>query len=189
MFGGAGATSAFGAPSTNQPGGMFGSAAPQQPSMFGGAGGATQGTGMFGAKPVGQTSAFGGGATSAFGGNTGASAFGGAGAASGQQTTPQQNQGTGIHAYPLDLSLLCLIRHLLGNPRYSVTSDKEGTGIATPNSHFQTISAMPAYRNFSLEELRVQDYLLGKKVGFLVSSRPNSSSSRREILLRPLPLA
>lgn len=120
--------------------------------------------GMFGAKPA--TSAFGSSAPSAFGQPAQSSGFGMGAASSsgfggsGNVTSAQQNQGT-------------------GNPRFVVTNDKEGTGIGTPNSHFQTITAMPSYRNFSLEELRVQDYLLGKKV-WIIS---NFGSFLLEILL------
>jgi len=57
-------------------------------------------------------------------------------------TTPQDNRGT-------------------GNPKYEQTLDPD----STPGSrtYFQIITAMPAYKNFSFEELRFQDYALGKK--------------------------
>jgi len=48
-----------------------------------------------------------------------------------------------------------------GNPPYAVHTEKE-QNIAQP-SNFQSITAMPQYRNFSFEELRLKDYQLNKK--------------------------
>ncbi|KAG8871969.1 hypothetical protein FRB97_008164, partial [Tulasnella sp. 331] len=42
------------------------------------------------------------------------------------------------------------------SPSYQVFTEKETTGA---NSHYQSITCMPAYRTFSFEELRLQDYV------------------------------
>ncbi|RUP44784.1 nucleoporin autopeptidase-domain-containing protein [Jimgerdemannia flammicorona] len=47
------------------------------------------------------------------------------------------------------------------NPPYSVTNERDqATGT---NNAFHSISAMPAYKNYSFEELRLQDYQQGRK--------------------------
>ncbi|KAG8851380.1 hypothetical protein FRB96_009215 [Tulasnella sp. 330] len=46
------------------------------------------------------------------------------------------------------------------SPSYQVFTEKETTGA---NSHYQSITCMPAYRTFSFEELRLQDYVVGRK--------------------------
>jgi nuclear pore complex protein Nup98-Nup96 len=103
----------------------------------------------FGAKPFGMSSG------STFGGNT--NGFGtqnntGFGFGSGMT----QNQGT-------------------GNPPYAVHSEKE------PNvaqiSHFHSITAMPQYRNFSFEELRLKDYQMNKKFNQGFSNTSSFGSS------------
>lgn len=49
------------------------------------------------------------------------------------------------------------------NPPFTPFVEKEpATG---QNSHYQSITAMPAYRGFSFEELRLQDYQQGRKLG------------------------
>lgn len=49
------------------------------------------------------------------------------------------------------------------NPPFAPFVEKEpATG---QNSHYQSITAMPAYRAFSFEELRLQDYQQGRKLG------------------------
>ncbi|ORY92258.1 nucleoporin autopeptidase-domain-containing protein [Syncephalastrum racemosum] len=150
-FGGTG-TSAFGstdltmagfsAPATSTP---FGASTAQpaagglfgqsRPSAFGGATSAAPTA--FGAAAT--PSAFGGAAQtpSAFGGGLG----GAAGGAFGQTTA---NQGTAA----VD---------------FQPTHDRDvSTGV---NNFFQTITAMPQYKNYSLEELRMQDYAQGRKSG------------------------
>lgn len=47
------------------------------------------------------------------------------------------------------------------SPAYSVTNEREGANGALSN--YQSITAMPAYKAFSFEELRVQDYAAGRK--------------------------
>ncbi|KAI5809021.1 nuclear protein 96-domain-containing protein [Peziza echinospora] len=49
------------------------------------------------------------------------------------------------------------------NPVFIATQEKDPAG--TSMNHFQTISFMPAYQKFSLEELRLQDYLQGRRYG------------------------
>ncbi|GAN09230.1 nuclear pore protein [Mucor ambiguus] len=174
-FGAAPANTGFGATSTSafgqarpsafgsaQPS-AFGAAQPAASTGFGGGGfGSTPTTsafgstaaqpsgGLFGQRPA--TSAFGGAPTtsafgqpqqqpSAFGGmGTTGSAFGqpaNAGGAAGGV-----NQGTAI-------------------ADFSPTQDRDiTTGV---NNFFQTITAMPQYKNYSLEELRLQDYQQNRK--------------------------
>ncbi|PWW77905.1 hypothetical protein C7212DRAFT_350849 [Tuber magnatum] len=49
------------------------------------------------------------------------------------------------------------------NPPYTAFTEKEAQGGTT--NHFQTIAFMPAYKNWSLEELRLQDYVQGRRYG------------------------
>lgn len=50
-----------------------------------------------------------------------------------------------------------------GNPSYTPTQDKESGAILSSMSVFHSVSAMPAYKNWSYEELRLADYGLNKK--------------------------
>lgn len=50
-----------------------------------------------------------------------------------------------------------------GNPSYTPTQDKESGAILSSMSIFHSVSAMPAYKNWSYEELRLADYGLNKK--------------------------
>ena len=50
-----------------------------------------------------------------------------------------------------------------GNPSYTPTQDKESGALISSMSLFHSISAMPAYKNWSYEELRLADYGLNKK--------------------------
>ncbi|KAG8907639.1 hypothetical protein FRB99_003101 [Tulasnella sp. 403] len=133
-------TSAFGQPNT-QPTtstfGGFGSTAPTT-STFGSSTSGTTG-GLFG-RPAASSGAFGTTPASTTGGIFGAkpattSAFG-------TSVTAAGSNGT-------------------ASPTYLVTQDREGTNSAPSNYH--SITAMPAYRNFSFEELRMQDYAAGRK--------------------------
>jgi len=101
------------------------------------------------------TSLFGGGNAAGFGNNTATTGFGGTGATSGfgannqpNQTnqTNQTNQGT-------------------GTTPFSEHTEKEGAGASQTNSKYQSITAMPNYQQWSFEELRVADYLQGRKTG------------------------
>ncbi|KAG8921476.1 hypothetical protein FRC01_000231, partial [Tulasnella sp. 417] len=47
------------------------------------------------------------------------------------------------------------------SPTYQITSEKEGTNPGMTN--YEPITCMPAYKNFSFEELRTQDYTTGRK--------------------------
>ncbi|KAI9205611.1 uncharacterized protein BJ171DRAFT_63509 [Polychytrium aggregatum] len=150
--------SGFGQPSTFNSGAGTSSGQP----AFGST--ATAGGGLFGAKPAasvfGSASGAGfGAANPAFGGAAAptASGFGGGTLGgfgnSSTQTTQNSNNGT-------------------GNPSYAATSEKEQN--TSTSISFQSINAMPAYRNWSFEELRVQDYVMGKKHAGAV---PNSGAA------------
>ncbi|KAL2915582.1 hypothetical protein HK105_204766 [Polyrhizophydium stewartii] len=60
-------------------------------------------------------------------------------------TNAQSNQGT-------------------GNPAFQETIDRDGN-TTTAVTKFQSITAMPAYQNWSFEELRLQDYVMNKRFG------------------------
>ncbi|KAJ3340250.1 hypothetical protein HDU93_007212 [Gonapodya sp. JEL0774] len=49
-----------------------------------------------------------------------------------------------------------------GDPSFQATVDKDSLSSVAPGK-FQTITAMDVYRIYSLEELRLRDYMLGKK--------------------------
>ncbi|KAF8609715.1 hypothetical protein BDV93DRAFT_465151 [Ceratobasidium sp. AG-I] len=50
------------------------------------------------------------------------------------------------------------------SPTYAATQERDSTvGGAATTLHYQSITAMPAYRNSSFEELRAQDYAAGRK--------------------------
>ncbi|KAI9253169.1 nucleoporin autopeptidase-domain-containing protein [Sporodiniella umbellata] len=149
---GATGTSAFGSaqPAANTGfGGGFGANTGANNSAFG-AGANNTGGGMFGQRPA--TGAFGNtptaGAfgqpqqqTSAFGGGGG---FGNATGSAFGQPAGATNQGT-------------------AGADFAPTQDRDLTTGA--NNFFQTITAMPQYKEFSLEELRLQDYNQGRKTG------------------------
>ncbi|KAF9127662.1 hypothetical protein BGW39_005698 [Mortierella sp. 14UC] len=134
--------STFGAAPTTTAGGFGGfGAAPATTGGFGAAGGfgAKPAATGFGAQPAAGFGAaantgFGGGATNAFGG--------GAGMMGGGLNANQAGNGT-------------------ANPPFSPFIEKDLS--SGQNSHYQSITAMPAYRNFSFEELRLQDYQQGRK--------------------------
>ncbi|KAF9212326.1 hypothetical protein BGZ59_006911 [Podila verticillata] len=132
---GFGGSSFGGAGATSTPGSFGGFGATTSTGGFGSGGG-------FGAKPAttgfgAANTGFGATANTGFGGAA-TSTFGGGGmnAAAGQGTA---------------------------NPPFAPFVEKEpATG---QNSHYQSITAMPAYRGFSFEELRLQDYQQGRKLG------------------------
>ncbi|EPY53404.1 nucleoporin Nup189 [Schizosaccharomyces cryophilus OY26] len=63
------------------------------------------------------------------------------------------------------------------NPPYAVTSEKDAQTNGT--SAFQSITCMPAYRQYSFEELRLQDYNQGRRYGnpANVTSTPSTFGS------------
>ncbi|KAG0348000.1 hypothetical protein BG004_006376 [Podila humilis] len=114
---------------------------------FGGFGGNSAGGGFgsaggFGAKPAttgfgAAPTGFGAAANTGFGGGAATSSFGGG-------MNAPAGQGT-------------------ANPPFAPFVEKDpSTG---QNSHYQSITAMPAYRNYSFDELRLQDYQQGRKAG------------------------
>ncbi|KAF9904520.1 hypothetical protein EC991_002628 [Linnemannia zychae] len=135
--------STFGAAPTTTAGGFGGfGAAPATTGGFGAAGGfgAKPATTGFGAQP---TTGFGAAANTGFGGGAATNTFGsGAGMLGGGLNASQAGSGT-------------------ANPPFSPFIEKDLS--SGQNSHYQSITAMPAYRNFSFEELRMQDYQQGRK--------------------------
>ncbi|PVF98109.1 hypothetical protein CPB86DRAFT_785111 [Serendipita vermifera] len=148
-FGGFGTGStAFGKPTTGfgATTGAFGAATqPAQSTGFGGGGfGANTGTSNFGQPPSAttSTSTFGTG----FGSNAATSGWGKQGATTGfgtQAAAPTSPQGT-------------------ANPPFAETTERDA-GAANVTLHYHSISCMPAYQKYSPEELRVQDYAVGRK--------------------------
>ncbi|KIJ33513.1 hypothetical protein M422DRAFT_35429 [Sphaerobolus stellatus SS14] len=167
MFGGlAGGTS-----NTPSTGGFGAFANPTANSAFGQpkpAFGST-GTSTFGAQPsafgsTSGTNAFGGG--SAFGGTSG-SAFGQTSAQPQQSAFGSGNslfkpQGTGFGSTALVTSSTSAVPTTgTANPPYQETQERDANSNAV--SHYQSITCMPAYKNASFEELRLQDYQQGRK--------------------------
>ncbi|KAF9281983.1 hypothetical protein BGZ68_006286 [Mortierella alpina] len=137
--------SSFGAANTATSGGGFGggfgSTAGAAPGFGSGSGfGAKPATTGFGAQPA---SGFGAAANTGFGGGAATSTFGaGGGMLGGGMNATAAGNGT-------------------VNPAFSAYLEKDpATG---QNSHYQSITAMPAYRGYSFEELRLQDYQQGRK--------------------------
>ncbi|KAJ3324844.1 Nuclear pore complex protein Nup98-Nup96, partial [Boothiomyces sp. JEL0866] len=148
------ATNTFGQPAQNtafgQPAATPAFGQPAQSTGFG-FGGQQQNTGFGGGNNAfGAKPAFG----STFGGaNTG---FGGGASALTSQTV---NNGT-------------------GNPTWAVTVERDGAISVSQSSNFQSISAMPAYKNWSAEELRFQDYQMNKKgPGSVPNAAPAQSTT------------
>ncbi|KAJ3192738.1 hypothetical protein HK101_006032, partial [Irineochytrium annulatum] len=119
---------------TEQPAASTGFGAPSTGGLFGQSNPTTTSFG-------GTGMTFGAGTNTGFGGAAAPSAFGAQGTtAFGAQGGLPPNNGT-------------------GNPPYQTTKDTEPAGI----THFIAISAMPQYKAYSWEELRLQDYQMGKK--------------------------
>ncbi|KAG0199390.1 hypothetical protein BGX28_007343 [Mortierella sp. GBA30] len=136
--------SSFGGANTATSTGGFGAgfgAAPGGTSGFGsGTGfGAKPATTGFGAQP---TSGFGAAANTGFGAAAATNTFGGGGGMLGGGMNAAGGTGT-------------------VNPAFAPFVEKDQT--TGQNSHYQSITAMPAYRNYSFEELRLQDYQQGRK--------------------------
>ncbi|KAG0373483.1 hypothetical protein BGX24_011638 [Mortierella sp. AD032] len=162
-FGGGGfggSAAGFGAQAQNQPqagfgGSTFGAAPTTAAGGFGGFGatsaapGGFGAAGGFGAKPAATgfgaqpAPGFGAAANTGFGGGAATNAFGGGAGMMGGGMNPNQ-AGSGT-----------------ANPPFSPFVEKDLS--SGQNSHYQSITAMPAYRNFSFEELRMQDYQQGRK--------------------------
>ncbi|KAG0049113.1 hypothetical protein BGZ83_006031 [Gryganskiella cystojenkinii] len=159
-FGGGGfggSSTGFGAqaqPQTGFGGSTFGATStPASTGGFGGFGSSSTAPGgfgsgsAFGAKPTttgfgAQPTGFGQNTSTGFGGTT--SAFGGGGGMLGGSAMGGTSQGTGTV-----------------NPAFAPYIETEtSTG---QKSHYQSITAMPAYRGYSFEELRLQDYQQGRK--------------------------
>ncbi|KAF8559141.1 hypothetical protein OG21DRAFT_1503602 [Imleria badia] len=140
-------TSAFGAPKPATGFGAFGGGGT---SAFGGGGNAfggtptagTSGTNVFGPTAPSTGSAFGGGG-SIFGQPKPATTFGATPATSTDANPPPVTTGT-------------------STPSYAIFSEKDPSNPSTI-LQYQTITAMPAYRGTSLEELRLQDYQQNRK--------------------------
>ncbi|KAK3812040.1 MAG: nuclear protein 96-domain-containing protein [Benniella sp.] len=132
-------SSAFGASATSNPAGGFGA--------FGSSSAPTSGFGgssAFGAKPA--TTGFGTQPSSGFGTTTNTGFGGASNAFGGGMLGGGMNQPAGTGTV---------------NPPFAPFVEKEpATG---QNSHYQSITAMPAYRGYSFEELRLQDYQQGRK--------------------------
>ncbi|CAO3569486.1 unnamed protein product [Mortierella alpina] len=140
-FGGSSFGAANTATSAGGFGGGFGSAAGAAPGFGSSSGfGAKPATSGFGAQPA---SGFGAAANTGFGGGAATSTFGaGGGMLGGGMNAAAAGNGT-------------------VNPAFSAYLEKDpATG---QNSHYQSITAMPAYRGYSFEELRLQDYQQGRK--------------------------
>ncbi|RVD80932.1 uncharacterized protein DFL_008816 [Arthrobotrys flagrans] len=141
--GGFGQNKGFGATPTTTGGGLFGS----NTATSGFGAGATSGGG-FG---TGTTGGFGGNTTGGgiFGGSTTGNTGGGFGAA--------QNTGGGFGAAAAGSSNLQPPAQGTATSPFSPFTEKDAASSMT--NHFQTISFTDPYKNWSLEELRLQDYM------------------------------
>ncbi|CEJ03023.1 hypothetical protein RMCBS344292_17014 [Rhizopus microsporus] len=159
-------TSAFGQPKPTGFGGFGSTSTP----AFGSTQPATTGFGGFGSTPASNTSAFGSTSTSTGGFFGQRPATGGFGStptttAFGQPQQPQQQQtsafggfGTGGTAFNQPATGA---NQGTAIADFTATQDRDiTTGV---NNFFQTITAMPQYKDYSLEELRLQDYAQGRK--------------------------
>ncbi|EPX71386.1 nucleoporin Nup189 [Schizosaccharomyces octosporus yFS286] len=129
---------AFGGTNTSSGGGLFGNASGASAPSTGSAfsfGSNNTGTTGFGTQPSSGGGLFGSASTGQ------APAFGSSGFGAGSTNTIN---GT-------------------ANPPYAVTSEKDAQTNGT--SAFQSITCMPAYRQYSFEELRLQDYNQGRRFG------------------------
>ncbi|KAL5520511.1 hypothetical protein ACEPAG_9735 [Sanghuangporus baumii] len=165
MFGGTSNTGTTGATGFGSSFGSGTSAFGPKPSGFGGFGAGGTGTSAFGSggntfgqTGAGTTSAFGqpAGGTSTFG-STSTGLFGQKPAAPTTgfgSTSTGPTTGTDGTVPPVTTGS--------SNPPYQVYSEKDANAPAV-TLNYQSISCMPAYRGTSFEEVRVQDYLQGRK--------------------------
>ncbi|KAF8581174.1 hypothetical protein K439DRAFT_1636403 [Ramaria rubella] len=135
--------------------------------------GTTTGGGAFGSTQQ-QPSAFGTTSGGAFGGAATSGGFGtaGTGGAFGQPAQPPQNAfgGGGLFNKPAtpafgSNALVATNVPATGSssPPFQEFQERDQSGSVSTTLHYQSISCMPAYRNASFEELRVQDYAQGRK--------------------------
>ncbi|KAL8941084.1 MAG: hypothetical protein Q9216_002455 [Gyalolechia sp. 2 TL-2023] len=150
-------TSGFGA-NTSSGGGMFGSNTATS--------GTTTGFGGFGSSNANTSGGlFGGGNKPAFGGSqpaTGGSLFGGSNAFGSSTNQPT----TAFGGAPLSSALGSNNTECQGTgstPFQAFTEKENATGNQT--NHYQSITFMQPYKNFSFEELRLADYNQGRRYG------------------------
>ncbi|KAF9464823.1 nucleoporin autopeptidase-domain-containing protein [Collybia nuda] len=180
MFGNLGGT-----PSTTTANAGFGA--------FGGAGNTSQsGTtnSMFGAKPATGFGAFGGG-TFGSGGGFGQStpAAGSSGTSTSVFGQPAGTSTTGAFGAPATnvfakatspfgasqtntQGTAAVVTAGSSNPPYSVFTEKDSAANSNVTLQYQAISCMPAYAGTSHEELRLQDYLQGRKTSSTTFGAP-----------------
>ncbi|KAG8759967.1 hypothetical protein FRC11_001141, partial [Ceratobasidium sp. 423] len=137
-------------------------------------------TGGFGTQTQGQTGTFGQPSTSTFGSGTTGSGFGSTntGGAFGSTNTggafgSATNTGGGIFGgtkpatgglFGSTTTTTNAAGQGTASPAYAATQERDtAVGGSSTTLHYQSITAMPAYRNFSFEELRAQDYAVGRK--------------------------
>ncbi|TFK72053.1 hypothetical protein BDN72DRAFT_957646 [Pluteus cervinus] len=179
MFGNAGAGTAAGT-STGAGFGFGGGSTTTTPSMFGapkpttgfgafGGGNTTFGgsstfnqpasntagtsTGLFG-QPSTSSSAFGTGGTGAFGAKP-ATGFGSTGETPAFLLSPTLQLG---RLYPAAAAPAAPLNGTT-NPPYGITTERD----QNTNLQYQSITCMPAYSGYSFEELRLQDYIQGRR--------------------------
>ncbi|KAG9304073.1 hypothetical protein G9A89_005983 [Geosiphon pyriformis] len=136
---------------------------PPAQGMFGAA--TNTGFGTFGAPAASSATGGFGGFGAAAGANTAAQPFG---FVTGTNTAPPSSGGLfGVQNSSFGLggtqATSVVPERGTAAPPYTSTSEKDQTAGLT--NHFHSISAMPAYKNFSFEELRLKDYELGRKPG------------------------
>lgn len=154
-----GAAPAFGAPAGGGGGGLFGAVA-STPSAFGApaasAFGAPATGGLFGAPAAASTPAFGAAATTpgAYG-----SAFGGAGAFGAPTAAGSIFGGAGA---------------AVGGTKFQPVTETETNGTTNVQVKFQSITAMPQASGLSFEEIRLQDYVAGRKGGNMPTAAPTT---------------
>ncbi|KAF3926510.1 hypothetical protein AA313_de0209378 [Arthrobotrys entomopaga] len=148
LFGSNTATSGFGAGAT---GGGFGAGA----TGGTGFGASTTGTGLFGSKPA--ATGFGGTGTGTgiFGSSTTANTGGFGGTQPAATTTTTGGFGGAANTNDLQPPAQ-------GTATSPFTPFTEKDAASSMTNHFQTISFTPLYQKWSLEELRLQDYLQGR---------------------------
>ncbi|KZV85023.1 hypothetical protein EXIGLDRAFT_753514 [Exidia glandulosa HHB12029] len=176
-FGGGGAfgqpqqqpTTTFGASTSTGTGAFGGFGQQPKPAGFGattGAFGAAPAAGGFGATTFGApaaTGAFGAPQPAAGGGLFGSSqpAQGGGAFGSGSALFGAPKPAAG--GFGTSNALVPAVQNGTQSPAYEATQERDTTGAQSVVLHYQSISCMPAYKNQSFEELRVQDYAAGRK--------------------------